>query len=162
MQSTLYGLSPVAFGASLAISSAGYVLGTRIAAQAMMRFGLDFVIGVGTAVMALGGLSVAAVVGLALSNVLWLVGAMTLYATGLGLVVPATRAAALTPFRDRAATAASVMGLTQQTGAAVSATVVAFYLGHSTWPIASVVAVMGCLSFVTWLLTRRLRAAALK
>jgi DHA1 family bicyclomycin/chloramphenicol resistance-like MFS transporter len=37
MQSTLYGLSPVAFGASLAISSAGYVLGTRIAAQAMMR-----------------------------------------------------------------------------------------------------------------------------
>ncbi|HYQ05669.1 MAG TPA: hypothetical protein VER26_01645 [Xanthobacteraceae bacterium] len=119
-------------------------------------------IGVGTAVMALGGLSVAAVVGLALSNVLWLVGAMTLYATGLGSVVPATRAAALTPFRDRAATAASVMGLTQQTGAAVSATVVAFYLGHSTWPIASVVAVMGCLSFVTWLLTRRLRAAALK
>jgi MFS transporter, DHA1 family, multidrug resistance protein len=162
MQSTLYGLSPVAFGASLAISSAGYVLGTRIAAQAMMRFGLDFVIGVGTAVMALGGLSVAAVVGLALSNVLWLVGAMTLYATGLGLAVPATRAAALTPFRDRAATAASVMGLTQQTGAAVSATVVAFYLGHSAWPIASVVAVMGCLSFVTWLLTRRLRAAAVK
>ena len=104
----------------------------------------------------------ASVIGLALPNVLWLVGAMTLYATGLGLAVPATRAAALTPFRDRAATAASIMGLTQQTGAAVSATVVALYLGHSAWPIGSVVAAMGCLSFVIWLVTRRVRGTALK
>src|SRR5262249_26882572 len=103
MQSALYGLSPFAFGASLATSSAGYVLGTRIAAGAMVRFGLDFVIGTGTAVMALGGLSMAVVIGLALPNVLWLVGAMTLYVTGLGLALAATRAAALTPFRDRAA-----------------------------------------------------------
>jgi DHA1 family bicyclomycin/chloramphenicol resistance-like MFS transporter len=160
MQSALYGLSPFVFGASLAVSSAGYVLGTLIAARAMVRFGLDFVIGIGTAVMALGGLSMAAVIGLALPNVLWLVGTMTLYLTGLGLALAATRAAALTPFRDRAATAASVMGLTQQTGAAVSATVVAFYLGHSAWPIGSVVAAMGSLAFVTWLLTRRVRGKA--
>ncbi|MBO0716242.1 MAG: hypothetical protein J2P55_02755 [Rhizobiales bacterium] len=39
MQSALYGLSPFAFGASLATSSAGYLLGTRIAAGVMMRFG---------------------------------------------------------------------------------------------------------------------------
>jgi DHA1 family bicyclomycin/chloramphenicol resistance-like MFS transporter len=50
MQSALYRLSPFAFGASLAVSSAGYVLGTLIAARAMVRFGLDFVIGIGTAV----------------------------------------------------------------------------------------------------------------
>jgi hypothetical protein len=42
-----------------------------------------------------------------------------------------------------------MMGLAQQTGAAVSATVVAFYLGHSAWPVASVVAAMGSLSFVS-------------
>ncbi len=101
----------------------------------------------------------AAVVGFALPHVLWFVGAMTLYLTGLGLALAATRAGALTSFRDRAATAASVMGLTQQAGAAISATAVGFYLGHSAWPVASVVAVMGCLSFVIWLFTRRVRAA---
>jgi nitrate reductase NapE component len=47
-------------------------------------------------------------------------------------------------------------------GLAVSATVVAFYLGHSAWPVASVVAAMGSLSFVVWLLTRRVRGTALK
>jgi MFS family permease len=73
--------------------------------------------------------------------------------------VPAIRAGALTPFRDRAATAASVMGFTQQMGAAIAATVVGFYLGHSAWPVASVVAVMGCMSFLIWLATRRVRAA---
>jgi MFS transporter, DHA1 family, multidrug resistance protein len=161
MQSALYGLSPFVFGANLAISSAGYVLGTLIAARAMVRFGLDFMIGIGTAGMALGGLSMAAVVAFALPHVLWLVAAMTLYLTGLGLAVAATRAGALTPFRDRAATAASEMGLAQQTGAAVAATGVGFYLGHSAWPVASVVAAMGCLSFVTWLFTRRIRATAL-
>jgi MFS transporter, DHA1 family, multidrug resistance protein len=158
MQGALYGLSPFVFGANFAIGSAGYVLGTLIAARAMVRFGLDFVIGVGTAGMALGGLSMAAVIGFGLLNVLWFIAAMTLYLTGLGLALAATRAGALTPFRDRAATAASVMGLTQQTGAAVSATVVGFYLGHSAWPVASVVAAMGCLSFVIWGLTRRVRA----
>jgi DHA1 family bicyclomycin/chloramphenicol resistance-like MFS transporter len=162
MHSALYGLSPFALGANLAIGSAGYVLGNIIAARAMVRFGLDFVIGVGTAGMGFGGLSMAAVIAFALPHVLWLVAAMTLYLTGLGLALAATRAGALTPFRDRAATAASMMGLAQQTGAAVSATVVAFYLGHSAWPVASVVAAMGSLSFVVWLLTRRVRGTALK
>jgi MFS transporter, DHA1 family, multidrug resistance protein len=54
-----------------------------------------------------------------------------------------------------------VMGLVQQSGAAITAAAVGAYLGHSAWPVASVVAVMGCLSFVIWLFTRRVRAAAL-
>jgi len=54
-----------------------------------------------------------------------------------------------------------VMGLVQQSGAAITAAAVGAYLGQSAWPVASVVAVMGCLSFVIWLLTRRVRVAAL-
>ena len=161
MQSSIYGLSPFALGVTLPVGSAGNVLGTLVAARVVIWVGLDRLIGIGTAAMACGGIAMALVVALAPPHVLWLVGAMTLYLTGFGLAVAATRAGALTLFRDRAATAASEMGLAQQTGAAVAATVVGFYLGHSAWPIASVVAVMGCLSFVIWLLTRRLRAAAL-
>ena len=70
-------------------------------------------------------------------------------------------AGALSPFPDRAGTASSVMGLVQQSGAAITAAAVGAYLGASAWPVASVVAAMGCGSFVIWLLTRRVRAAAL-
>jgi MFS transporter, DHA1 family, multidrug resistance protein len=86
---------------------------------------------------------------------------MTIYLFGLGLALPATMAGALTPFPDRAGTASSVMGFTQQSGAAITAAAVGLYLGHSAWPVASVVASMGCLAFLIWLSTRRIRVAAL-
>jgi MFS transporter, DHA1 family, multidrug resistance protein len=158
MQGTTYGLSPFVFGVTFAMGAAGYVLGTFIAARIVMRLGLDRMIGIGTAAMACGGLIMAAVVALALSQVLWFVGAMTIYLTGLGLALPATMAGALTPFPDRAGTASSVMGFIQQSGAAITAAAVGLYLGHSAWPVASVVAAMGCLSFTIWLVTRRVRA----
>jgi DHA1 family bicyclomycin/chloramphenicol resistance-like MFS transporter len=161
MQSAVYGLSPFAFGVTFAVGAAGYVLGTLLAARIVIRFGLDRLIGIGTAVMACGGLLMALVVALALPHVLWFVGAMTLYLAGIGFALPSTMAGALTPFPDRAGTASSVMGLVQQSGAAITAAAVGAYLGHSAWPVASVVAAMGCLSFVIWVLTRRIRAAAL-
>ena len=161
MQSAIYGLSPFAFGVTFATGAGGFVLGTLLAARIVIRFGLDRLIGIGTAAMACGGLLMALVVALALSHVLWFVGAMTLYLAGIGFALPSTMAGALTPFPDRAGTASSVMGLVQQTGAAITAAAVGAYLGHSAWPVASVVAVMGCLSFVIWLFTRRVRAAAL-
>jgi len=161
MQGTSYGLSPLVFGVTFAVAAAGYISGTFIAARIMMRLGLDRVIGLGTVALACGGLLMAAVVALGLAHVLWFVGAMTIYLFGLGLALPATMAGALTPFPDRAGTASSVMGFTQQSGAAITAAAVGLYLGHSAWPVASVVASMGCLAFLIWLSTRRIRVAAL-
>src|SRR5215471_19196231 len=159
MQTATYGLTPFIFGVSFALGSAGYVLGTFIAARIVMRLGLDRLIGIGTAAMACGGLAMAAVVALALPHVLWFVSAMTLYLAGLGFALPATMAGALTPFHDRAGTASSVMGFVQQTGAAITAAAVGAYLGHSAWPVASVVATMGCVTFVVWAATRQVRRA---
>jgi MFS transporter, DHA1 family, multidrug resistance protein len=161
MQGESYGLSPLVFGVTFAIAAAGYISGTFIAARIMMRLGLDRVIGLGTVALACGGLIMAAVVALGLGHVLWFVGAMTIYLFGLGLALPATMAGALTPFPDRAGTASSVMGFTQQSGAAITAAAVGLYLGHSAWPVASVVASMGCLSFLIWFSTRNARVAAL-
>jgi DHA1 family bicyclomycin/chloramphenicol resistance-like MFS transporter len=161
MQGPAYGLSPFAFGVTFAVAAAGYITGTFVAARVMMRLGLDRVIGIGTVALACGGLIMAAVVALGLAHVLWFVGAMTIYLVGLGLVLPATMAGALTPFPDRAGTASSVMGFTQQSGAAITAAAVGFYLGHSAWPVASVVAGMGSVTLLIWSLTRRVRTAAL-
>jgi len=112
--------------------------------------------GLGAMMLAAGGLALAAVVAAGIPGV-WLVAAMALYLAGLGLSVPQAMAGALTPFPDRAGTAASLMGLVQQAVAAFVATFVGNYLGRSAWPVAGVVVAMGCLTLVLWAFTRRLR-----
>jgi DHA1 family bicyclomycin/chloramphenicol resistance-like MFS transporter len=123
-----------------------------------MRLGLDRTMGVGAVVQAAGGLMMAAAVALGLTHVAWIVAAMTVYLAGMGFVMPQTMASAMTPFPDRAGTASSLMGFTQQSAAAVAAATIGLYLGHSAWPVAGVVATMGCLALLIWALTRRVRA----
>ncbi len=153
----VYGLSAVAFGFTFALGAAGYMVGATIAARLVVRLGLDRTMGVGVMVLAAGGLALAAVVAAGIPGV-WLVAAMAVYLAGLGLAMPQAMAGALTPFPDRAGTAASLMGLVQQTVAAIVAAVIGGYLGGSAWPVTVVVVVMGCLTFLLWALTRRLRA----
>jgi len=152
----VYGLSSVAFGFTFALGAAGYMAGSTIAARLVVRLGLDRTMGLGAMMLAAGGLALAAVVAAGIAGV-WLVAAMALYLAGLGLSVPQAMAGALTPFPDRAGTAASLMGLVQQAVAAFVATFVGNYLGRSAWPVAGVVVAMGCLTLVLWAFTRRLR-----
>jgi DHA1 family bicyclomycin/chloramphenicol resistance-like MFS transporter len=153
-----YGLSPFAFGLIYAVGAAGYMLGTAIAARLVMRLGLDRTMGVGAAALAGGGLAVAGVAALDPADPAWLVAAMSVYLAGLGLVMPQAMAGALTPFPDRAGTASSLMGFSQQTCAAMVAAGVGLFLGHSAWPIAGVVAAAGCLSLAIWAATRGVRS----
>jgi DHA1 family bicyclomycin/chloramphenicol resistance-like MFS transporter len=156
----VYGLSPLAFGLTYAVGSVGYMIGTNIAARIVMRLGLDRMIGLGTAIMAAGGLAMAAVTALGLANVAWLVLGMTTYLAGMGLAMPQTMAGALTPFPDRAGTASSLLGFSQQSFAAIAAAVIGTFLGRSAWPVAGTIAAMGCLAFSIWATTRTVRAEA--
>ena len=153
----IYGLSAVAFGFTFALGAAGYMLGATVATRLVLRLGLDRTMGLGVMVLAAGGLALAAVVAAGIPGV-WLVAAKASYLAGLGLSMPQAMAGALTPFPDRAGTAASLMGLVQQTVAAVVAAIVGDYLGRSAWPVAGVVVAMGCLTLLLWAFTRRLRA----
>ncbi len=155
----LYGLTPVVFGMTYAAGAAGYMVGAYTASRFVMRLGLDRTIGIGAVVMALGGLAMAAAVALEFSHVGWLVGTMTIYLAGMGLVLPQTQAGALTPFPDRAGTASSLLGFAQQTSAAIAAVAIGHYLGRSAWPVAGTIAVMGVLALLIWALTRRVRTA---
>ena len=154
----VYGFSPFAFGVTFALGAGGYMLGATAAARLVVRLGLDRTMGLGVILVAAGGLALAAVVAAQIANGVWLVAAMALYLAGLGLAMPQAMAGALTPFPDRAGTAASLMGLVQQTVAAIVAAIIGNYLGRSAWPVAGTVAVMGCLTLAVWAFTRSLRA----
>jgi DHA1 family bicyclomycin/chloramphenicol resistance-like MFS transporter len=159
MQGIVYKLTPLVFGVTFALAAAGYMTGSYAASRIVMRFGLDRIMGLGCAIMAFGGLLMATVIALGLDNVFLFVGTMTIYLAGMGFALPMAMAAALTPFPDRAGTASSLMGFTQQTGAALAAGVIGLYLGHSAWPVAGTVATMGCVAFIIWALTRGVRTA---
>ncbi len=156
----VYGLSPLAFGMTYAVGSLGYMIGTNIAVRIVMRLGLGPMIGIGTAIMAAGGLLMASVVAFGLTSVTWLVGSMTIYLAGMGLAMPQTMAAALTPFPDRAGTASSLLGFSQQSCGAVAAAAIGAYLGHSAWPVAGTIAAMGVTAFLLWIGTLKVRAEA--
>jgi len=159
MQGASYGLSPLVFGITFAMGAAGYMTGTFIGSRIVMRLGIDRTMGIGCVIMAAGGLIMTAVVALHLANVVWFVGSMMIYLAGLGLALPAAMAGALTPFHDRAGTASSLMGFTQQSGAAIAAGGIGLYLGQSAWPVATAVASMGCVALLIWMTTRKVRAA---
>jgi MFS transporter, DHA1 family, multidrug resistance protein len=156
MLQSVYGLSPVTFGFAFPLGAAGYMVGATIAMRIVVRLGLNRTMGIGVAVIAFGGLALVATVAAGVPGI-WLVVPMAVYLAGVGLAMPQAMAAALTPFPDRAGTAASLMGLVQQTSAAIVAAALGHYLAQSAWPVTAVVAIMGSLTFVLWVSTGELR-----
>jgi len=158
----LYGLSPFQFGVAFAVGSVGYMGGTMLAAQLVMRLGIDGTLGIGAGAMAAGGLGMVMAVALGLTSAASLVLPMALYLAGLGMVLPQAIAGAMTPFPERAGAASALLGFIQQTAAALCGAVVGWLLGQSAWPLAAAVAAMGCASLLLWTSTRALRARATK
>jgi len=153
----IYGLSPLVFGVTFAMGSAGYLVGTTIAARVVVHWGIDRTIGVGCLGMAGGGIAMVLVLALGVSWPTALVLAMGLYLAGMGMVLPQAQAGALLPFPQRAGAASSLLGLVQQTSAAALGAILGHLLDNTAWPLAISVAVVGALALAVWALTRRFR-----
>ena len=158
----LYGLSPVNFGVVFALGAVGYMSGTGVAARIVTRIGLDRTMGIGSGLLALGGLGASAAVAFGLTSALSLVLPMAVYLSGLGMVLPQSMAGALTPFPERAGAASSLFGFIQQSVAALCGVVIGWMLGQSAWPMAGAVALMGVATLLLWLATRRIRRQVAK
>ncbi|MGC1827230.1 MAG: multidrug effflux MFS transporter [Pseudolabrys sp.] len=158
----LYGLTPFDFGVAFALGSLGYMTGSALAARIVVRFGLDGVLGIGGCACAAGGLGMVAATALGLTSSLSLVLPVAVYLAGLGMVLPQGIAGAMTPFPERAGAASSLFGFVQQSVAALCGAAVGWFLGQSAWPLTIGVAAMGCATLGLWLVTRGIRAAAVK
>jgi DHA1 family bicyclomycin/chloramphenicol resistance-like MFS transporter len=154
----LYGLNPFNFGVAFALGSVGYMVGATLSARLVMRIGIDGTLGVGAAMLAIGGLGMVATVAFGLKSPFLLVLPVSIYLAGLGMVLPQSIAGAMSPFPDRAGAASSLLGFIQQSGAALCGAFVGWMLGANAWPLVLTVAGMGCATFAIWLATQRLRA----
>jgi len=155
---SVHALSPFGYALSFAIASGGYILGTSLAAELVVRWGLDRTIGWGAVALAAAGVAMVLATALASRAVAGFVAPMTLYLFGLGLAMPQALAGALQPFPERAGAASSLIGIVQQTVAAATGALVAQALGATAWPLVIGIAVPGALTFVIWATTRGARA----
>jgi MFS transporter, DHA1 family, multidrug resistance protein len=158
----LYGLTPFEFGVAFAVGSAGYMVGTTLAARLVMRHELDRTLGFGAAAMAAGGIAMVLAVAFGLTSAAALVLPMALYLAGLGMVLPQAIAGAMTPFPERAGAASALLGFVQQSAAALCGVLVGALLGSTAWPLAGMIAAMGCTTLGLWIATRTVRAGANK
>ena len=136
------------------------MIGTTGAVRLVMKLGIDATLGIGCAVMTLGGLGMVASVTLGLTSAASIVVPMAVYLGGMGMVLPQAFAGAMTPFPERAGAASALLGFIQQGASAICGAIVGVLLGSTAWPLVGAVAFMACASLVLWVATRGIRAHA--
>jgi MFS transporter, DHA1 family, multidrug resistance protein len=154
----IYGYSAMAFGITFAVSSAGYLLGTSVAARFVMHWGSGRVMGLGTVAMALSGLVMVLLLTFGPHRAEGVIAAVSLYVFGMGMSLPQAQAGALLPFPDRAGAASSLVGFSSQTLSAVVGAVVGHTLGKTAWPLAIAVLIAGGISVLLWWFSRGVRS----
>jgi len=151
------GLMPDAFGLCFAIMVVGYMLGALSAGRLIQRLGLDRTMLTGGVLAAFGGpvMALLAIVFAEDITAPTVVGPMMFYAAGVGLVMPATTAAAIGPYPEKAGAASSLLGFIQMCCAAAVGATVAHILDGTARPMAVAIAACGILTLGTILLMRR-------
>ena len=139
---------PRAFGFTFALGAAGYMVGATIAARLVVRLGLDRTMGIGVAGAGCRRLGLVAAVAAAYRR--YLAGGGD---GGLSRRAGTRDAAGHGRCADTVSRTRRHRGVADGSGAANrrsrrSPPPVGNYLGHSAWPVAGVVVVMGCLTFV--------------
>jgi DHA1 family bicyclomycin/chloramphenicol resistance-like MFS transporter len=157
-------LTPDVFGLCFAVVVVGYMLGAMSAGRLIQRLGLDRVMLWGGVLTALGGpvMLVLAILSKTEVTAIELVLPMMAYAAGVGLVMPATTAAAIGPYPEKAGAASSVLGFIQMCLAAAVGATVAHILDGTAQPMATAIAICGVGTLASILLLRRNRAAAIE
>ncbi len=154
-----YGLGPIAFGLAFGAGALAFTAGSLAGQRIVMRLGMSRVMGLGTAINAIGGVAmlVAALAGPGHPAEIFV--PMMVYLAGLGLALPQATAAAIMPFPQRAGSASSLLGFLQMVAGAVTGIAVGAAVEAAWWSLPAFIAALGLAAFTLWATTRRVRAA---
>ncbi|WP_201834527.1 multidrug effflux MFS transporter [Microvirga zambiensis] len=153
----IYGLDELSFAFSFIFVVAGFMTGTTIAQYLVGRYGLDGTIRLGVTCLALGGLTMLALVLAGVPSSLAVSAPMAIYGIGVGLTMPQSMASALMPFPDRAGAASSLLGICQMSFAAIVGILLGRNLDGSAIPLPATIATTGVLALALFLATGRAR-----
>jgi DHA1 family bicyclomycin/chloramphenicol resistance-like MFS transporter len=153
----VYGLDEIMFGIAFALCSVFFVIGTLIGTRIVVRRGFDRTIGVGVALLAIGGVGQWLGAYFLPGQIVALVIPEMIYFTGIGLVLPQAMAAAMAPFPERAGAASSLAGFVQMVFASAAGAGVGAFVGGSAMPLVTASALSGLGALAIFVYTKRLR-----
>ncbi len=153
----VYGLDEIMFGIAFALCSVFFVIGTLIGTRIVVRRGFDRTIGVGVALLAIGGVGQWLGAYFLPGQIVALVIPEMIYFTGIGLVLPQAMAAAMAPFPERAGAASSLAGFVQMVCASAAGAAVGAFVGGSAMPLVTASALSGLGALAIFANTKRLR-----
>lgn len=118
----IIGMTPSEYGWTLVVTTTAYFIGSLTANRLVGRAGIDRMIMLGGGLIVAGGLGLSITVFADLVSVISILGSMTLWLIGMGLILPNAMAGAISPYPHMAGQASSLIGFMQMgTGALGSA-----------------------------------------
>ncbi|HVY19296.1 MAG TPA: multidrug effflux MFS transporter [Bauldia sp.] len=154
-----YGLSAVAYGLAFACGAVAFVGGTVLGRRIAKHGTLSRAVGFGVAFLAAGGVLLPLCVALGPLHVASFVVPMAVYMIGIGIVIPQSLAAALTPFPERAGAASSLLGFLHMGSGAIVLWAAGTFFGADPLANVCVLGVSGVTAALVYLATMRVRAA---
>ncbi|MEO8808347.1 MAG: MFS transporter, partial [Burkholderiaceae bacterium] len=150
------GLSRLAYGGVLAMSSLAYVMGTLLCRRLLLRHGLRGAVKRGAVLSLAGGLGMAGLSLAGLHSVWAIMPPMLLFAIGHGVHQPCGQAGVVGPFPEKAGTAASVSGFLMMLTAFCTGLVLGRSINGSVYPLTLGVGLFSVvLAAVAWTLVQR-------
>lgn len=154
---TVLGIDPDAYGFCFATVVIGYMIGALSAGRVVQRLGMERVVLAGGALTGVSGPVMAVLAVMTGAEVHWamIVLPMAAYCAGMGWVIPASNAAAIGPYPDKAGAASSLLGFIQMVMAASVGITVAHLLDGTARPMAIAIALSGLATLGAALAVRR-------
>jgi DHA1 family bicyclomycin/chloramphenicol resistance-like MFS transporter len=154
-----YGLSPVVFGLTFSFGALFFVVGTFVGRRIARHATLDKAIGAGAAFLAAGGVLLPLSVGFGPGNVAEFILPMSVYMIGIGIVIPQSLAAAITPFPERAGAASSLLGFLHMSAATLALWGVGVAFGDNPLGNVAVLGAGGIAAGLIYVASGRIRRA---
>jgi MFS transporter, DHA1 family, multidrug resistance protein len=152
-----YGLSPVGYGLTFALGAAAFILGTYLGRVIAGGSTLHRAVGIGATFLAVGGALLPVGIAFGPGNVAEFVVPIAIFMTGIGIIIPQSLAAALTPFPERAGAASSLIGFLHMGTAAIVLMVTGALFGADPLANACVLGASGVGAALIYLATWKAR-----
>jgi DHA1 family bicyclomycin/chloramphenicol resistance-like MFS transporter len=154
-----YGLSPVVYGLTFALGAAAFIVGTVLGRRIARHGTLDRAIGTGVAFLAGGGVLLPLGIAFGPGHIAEFIVPIAVYMVGIGIVIPQSLAAGLTPFPERAGAASSLLGFLHMGAAAIVLWSTGALFGDNALANAFVLGTSGVSAALVFLATARTRRA---
>lgn len=127
----MIGLSPDLYGWTLVATTAAYFVGSLLANRFVGRVGIDRLILAGGGLILSGGLGLSVAVFTDTILIVTILGPMTLWLVGMGLVLPNAMAGAIGPYPHMAGQASSLIGFLQMGAGALGSGAISLFGGET-------------------------------